>query len=167
MTLEHRILDTLRCQPGLDLGRLHLAIADGRLVTLQGVVHTYADKCAVEDAVLHVPDVAGVRNVLEVRLTIGDYRTDTTLERVLREMIDALARMPPERPRVFVANGWVTLEGTVPYAFQKQLVANAIREVAGVVGISNQIAIEQIAIEQIAIEKERRTERPPLSCATS
>jgi len=157
MTLELRILDTLRSQPGLDLERLHLSIADGGLVTLQGIVRTYADKCAVEDAVLHVPDVAGVRNVLEVRLTIGDYRTDTTLERVLREMIDALARMPSERPRVSVAGGWVTLEGSVTHAFQKQLVANAVREVAGVVGVTNQIAVAM----------ERRAERPPLSCATS
>jgi osmotically-inducible protein OsmY len=157
MTLERRILKTLRSQPGVDLERLHLAIGDGGLVTLQGVVNTYADKCAVEDAVLHVPDVAGVRNALEVRLTIGDYRTDTTLERVLREMIDALARMPPERPRVSVTSGWVTLEGSVPHEFQKQLVANAVREVAGVVGITNQI--------QVATE--RRTERPPLACATS
>jgi osmotically-inducible protein OsmY len=157
MTLERLILDTLRSQAGLDLERLHFTIADGGLVTLQGVVHTYAEKCAVEDAVLHVPDVAVVRNVLEVRLTIGDYRTDTTLERVLREMIDALARMPPERPRVSVTSGWVTLEGTVAHPFQKQVVANAVREVAGVVGITNQIAVAM----------ERRTERPPLACATS
>lgn len=157
MTLERRILDTLCWEPGIDLERLHLAVVDGGLVTLQGVVHTYAEKCAVEEAVLRVPEVAGVRNALEVRLTIGDYRTDATLERVLREMIDALARMPSERPRVSVSRGWVTLEGTVAHAFQKQLVANAVREVAGVVGITN----------QIAIDKERRTKRPPLSCITS
>src|SRR5690349_3291902 len=42
--------------------------------------------------------------------------------------------MPSERPRVSVLNGWVTLEGTVSHAFQKQLLANAIREVTGVVG---------------------------------
>ena len=157
MTLEPLVADTLRAQPGIDPARLRFTISGDGIVTLEGVVHTYADKCTVEEALLRVPDVWGVRNLLEVRLTIGDYRTDATLERVLREMIDSLARMPAELPRVSVRNGWVTLEGTVPYAFQKQLVANAIREVAGVVGITN----------QIAIEKERRAERPPLSRATS
>jgi osmotically-inducible protein OsmY len=157
MTLEQQILDALSWEPNVDRERLWVAVGMSGLVTLHGVVHTYSDKCAVEEAVLRVPGVTGVRNALEVRLTIGDYRPDTTLERVLREMIDALARMPAERPRVTVSHGWVTLEGTVSHAFQKQLVANAVREVAGVVGITN----------RIAIEKERRTERPPLSCAIS
>lgn len=157
MTLAPLVVDTLHAQPGIDPARLRFTISGDGIVTLEGVVHTYADKCTAEEALLRVPDILGVRNLLEVRLTIGDYRTDATLERVLREMIDSLARMPADRPRATVANGWVTLTGTVPHAFQKQLVANAVREVAGVIGISN----------QIAVERERRAERPPLSCATS
>ena len=156
MTLERRILETLRGQPGLDVERVKLAVSDTGRVTLDGIVPTYADKCAVEEAVARIPDVAGVRNHLEVRLTIGDYRPDDTLERVLREMVDCLARMPADRPRVSVLNGWVTLEGMVQYPFQKQLVENAVREVAGVLGITNRIAIEK-----------RRTKRPPLSVITS
>ncbi len=157
MKLAPLVADTLRSQPGIDPARLRFTISGDGVVTLEGVVHTYADKCTAEEALLRVPDVFAVWNLLEVRLTIGDYRTDATLERVLRELIDSLARMPSERPRVSVLNGWVTLEGTVSHAFQKQLLANAIREVAGVVGISNQIAVGQ----------ERRTDRPPLPCATS
>lgn len=157
MTLAPLVVDTLRAQPGIDPGRLRFTISGDGIVTLEGIVHTYADKCMAEEALLRVPDICGVRNLLEVRLTVGDYRTDATLERVLRELIDSLARMPADRPRMSVNQGWVTLEGTVAHPFQKQLVANAVREVAGVVGITN----------QIAIEKERRTERPPLACATS
>lgn len=157
MTLAPLIVDTLRAQPGIDPARLRFTVSGDGIVTLEGVVHTYADKCTAEEALLRVPDVWGVRNLLEVRLTIGDYRTDATLERVLRDLMDSLARMPADRPSVSVHHGWVTLEGTVTHPFQKQLVANAIREVAGVVGITN----------QIAIESERRAARPPLSCATS
>ena len=157
MTLAPLVAGTLRAQPGIDPARLRFTISGDGIVTLEGVVHTYGDKCTAEEALLRVPDVWGVRNLLEVRLTIGDYRSDATLERVLRELIDSLARMPADRPRATVHHGWVTLEGTVAHPFQKQLVANAIREVAGVVGITN----------QIAIERERRAERPPLSCATS
>lgn len=141
MTLQRRILDRLSWEPGIDVRRLNIAAGDSGLVTLQGVVHTYAEKCAVEEAVLRVPDVSGVRNVLEVRLTIGDYRPDATLERVLREMIEALARMPPDLPQVSVSNGWVTLEGTVQHLFQKQLIENAVREVAGVRGITNALVV--------------------------
>lgn len=155
MTLERRILDELQDYSSIDTSRIRVtATADG-LVILEGVVHTYAEKCALEENVRTVTGVSGVQNELEVRLTIGDYRTDGTLRRVLQDMVDGLARMPAERPRVSVADGWVTLEGIVAHAFQKLLVENTIREVAGVRGITN----------RVEIERERRTLRPPLSSA--
>ena len=145
MTLERRILDELQNQSSIDTTRTRVtATADG-LVTLDGVVHTYAEKCALEENVRTVPGVSGVQNELEVRLTIGDYRTDGTLRRVLEAMLDGLARMPAERPRVSVTEGWVTLEGSVPHAFQKVLVENTVREVAGVRGITNWIEIQKKA----------------------
>lgn len=140
-TLQRRILDELQSDPAVDTTRIRTSVANGGLVALDGIVHTYADKCRIEEIAKRVRGVAVVRNGLEVRLTIGDYRTDATLERVLREMLDCLARMPAERPRVAVSNGWVTLEGSVPQAFQKQLVENAVREVAGVRGMTNRIEV--------------------------
>src|SRR5687767_2403350 len=136
-TLRKAILDGLTLHPGIDARRMRISAAENGIVTLEGAVPTYADKCCIEDIVRGVPGVTGVQNHIEVRLTIGDYRTDTTLERVLRDMFECLARMPPERPRVSVASGWVTLDGNVTSAFQKQLVENAVREVAGVRGITN------------------------------
>ena len=65
--------------------------------------------------------------------------------------------MPPERPGVSVAGGWVTLEGNVATAFQRQLVENAVRGVAGVRGITN----------LLTVMIERRAERPPLASSTS
>ena len=149
MTLEGRILGELQNHSSIDTSRIRVtATADG-LVTLEGVVHTYAEKCALEENVRTVPGVSGVENELEVRLTIGDYRPDGTLQRVLQDILDGLARMPAERPYVSVVDGWVTLEGSVPHAFQKLLVENTFREVAGVRGITN----------RIEVEKEQRTER--------
>jgi osmotically-inducible protein OsmY len=49
--------------------------------------------------------------------------------------------MPPERPRVSVSDGWVTLEGTVQREFQRQLIEKAVREVAGVRGITNALVV--------------------------
>jgi osmotically-inducible protein OsmY len=155
MTLERRILDELQNHSLIDTSRIRVtATADG-LIFLEGVVHTYAEKCALEEDVRTVAGVSGVQNELEVRLTIGDYRTDGTLRRVLQDMLDGLARMPAERPRVSVVDGWVTLEGTVQHAFQKLLVEKTVREVAGVRGLTN----------RVEIEKERRALRPPLSSA--
>jgi len=155
MTLERRILDELQGNSSIDASRIRVTAAANGIVTLDGIVRTYAEKCSLEENLRVIPGVTGVQNELVVRITIGDYRPDGTLRRVLHNILEGLARMPAERPRVSVVDGWVTLEGSVPHAFQKLLVENTIREVAGVRGITN----------RIEIERERRTERPPLSFA--
>lgn len=139
--LQRRLRSALRWNPAIDLTRIAVSVDDAGRVTLEGSVPTYADKCLIEEAVKRVPGVAGVRNRIEVRLTIGDYRTDATLERVLGDLFEFLSRMPPERPRALVANGWVTLEGSVLWPHQKQLIERAVREIAGVRGITNRLIV--------------------------
>ena len=139
--IRHRILSDLQVEAAVDPAGIEISVGEDGLVTLDGVVHTYAEKCCIEENIRRVPGVAAVRNGLEVRLTIGDYRTDATLQRVVREMLESLARMPPERPSVSVSNGWVTIAGTVQRDFQRQLIEKAVREVAGVRGITNQLVV--------------------------
>jgi osmotically-inducible protein OsmY len=141
--LQRRLRTALRWHPGIDATRVALSVDGGSRVTLEGSVTTYADKCSVEEAVKGVSGVAGVRNRLAVRLTIADYRTDTALERILADLFEFLSRMPPERPRATVANGWVTIDGTVLRPDQKQLIEKAVREIAGVKGITNRLVVER------------------------
>ena len=141
--LRRRLRSALRWHPGIDANRVEISVDDAGRVTLEGSVPTYADKCSVEDALKQVPGVSGLRNRIEVRLTIGDYRSDATLERVLADLFEFLSRMPPERPRATVKNGWVTLEGSVSWPYQKQLIEKAVREIAGVKGITNRLIVQR------------------------
>jgi osmotically-inducible protein OsmY len=135
------ILDELRWDASVDATRIDLHFIE-TVAVLKGAVRTYAAKCRAEEIVKRMPGVSGVRNRIEVRITIGDYRTDSTLERVAREVLECLARLPEERPVASVASAWVTLEGTVDWAFQKRLAEESIRTIAGVKGITNQIHIK-------------------------
>ena len=146
--LQRRLKSALRWHPGIDTARIAISVDGVGRVTLEGSVPTYADKCAIEEAVKSVPGVAGIRNRVDVRLTIGDYRTDAALERILRDLFEFLARMPPERPRATVVNGWVTIEGTVLRPDQKQLIERAVREIAGVKGITNRLVVERAGRRQ-------------------
>lgn len=141
--LRRRLEGALRWHPGIDADRVAISVDDAGRVTLEGSVPTYADKCSVEDALKQIPGVSGMRNHIEVRLTIGDYRTDATLERVLADLFEFLSRMPPERPRATVRKGWVTLEGDVLWPHQKRLIENAVREIAGVKGITNRLVVQR------------------------
>ncbi len=141
--LQRRLRNALRWHPGIEASRVAISVDGAGRVTLEGSVPTYADKCSLEDVVKCVPGVAGVRNRLDVRLTIADYRTDAALERILADLFEFLSRMPPERPRASVTDGWVTIDGTVLRPDQKQLIEKAVREIAGVKGITNRLVVER------------------------
>jgi Predicted periplasmic or secreted lipoprotein len=98
--LQRRVLDELEWDSAVDTSRMQISVDRGSQVTLHGAVHTLKEKCRVEDLVKRIRGVAGVFNRLEVRLSIGDYRTDATLARVLGELFDCLAQMPEQRPRI-------------------------------------------------------------------
>jgi osmotically-inducible protein OsmY len=148
--LQRRLKHALRWHPGIDASRVAISVDGVGRVTLEGSVPTYADKCSVEETVKTIPGVAGVRNRVEVRLTIADYRTDAALERILADLFEFLSRMPPERPRASVMNGWVTIEGSVSWPHQKLLIEKAVREIAGVKGITNRLIVERIARQKRA-----------------
>jgi len=147
--LQRRLKSALRWHPGIDIARIAMSVDGVGRVTLEGSVPTYADKCSIEEAVKRVPGVAGVRNRVEVRVTIADYRTDAALEGILSDLFEFLSRMPPERPRTTVVNGWVTIEGSVVWPHQKQLIEKAVREIAGVKGITNRLVVERTARRQV------------------
>jgi len=151
--LQRRVKGALRWHPGIESARVAISVDGVGRVTLEGSVPTYADKCAIEEAVKSVPGVAGVRNRMDVRLTIADYRTDASLERILGDLFEFLSRMPPERPRATVVNGWVTIDGSVAGSHQKQLIEKAVREIAGVKGITNRLVVEHAARKQARATK--------------
>jgi osmotically-inducible protein OsmY len=141
-SMVERILEELSADPRMDAARIHVSAGYGGTATLDGSVCSYAQKCWAEEIARGVPGVTAVTNELEVRLTIGDYRTDAMLLHVVREVLDALCSMPDVRPAVAVREGWITLTGAVDWPFQKQGAAESIRQIAGIRGITNDIRVE-------------------------
>jgi osmotically-inducible protein OsmY len=133
------VVGALRRDPVIDAARIAVLI-DDTAVILGGAVRTYAEKCLAEEIARKVRGAAAVVNELEVRITVGDYRTDATLERVLREVFESLAGFD-ERPAVSVSRGWITLDGSVVWSFQKQLAEQVVRHIAGVRGITNRVGV--------------------------
>src|ERR1043166_6276587 len=80
--LERSVIDELTWDPRIDASKVSVS-ADGATVTLGGIVHSYTEKVHAETLARRVRGVADVRNVLDVKLTIGDYRTDATLQHVV------------------------------------------------------------------------------------
>ena len=141
-TIANHVRDAIRWDPRLDFTKTDVQIVNG-VAVLTGTVGTLLQRGWCQEIVQRVRGITGVNNQLEVRPCIGDYRTDETLQRLIPDLIDALAGLPAVRPDVTVRDGWVTLRGSVRWWFQKELVENAITGIAGVRGIANLLTIDR------------------------
>jgi osmotically-inducible protein OsmY len=116
-----------------------VAVKDG-VVTLSGFVHSYWEKDAAEKAAKRVYGVKGVANDIEVKLTWT--RTDPEIAREAVQELQSHVSLPADKLKVTVRNGWVTLEGTVDWQYQKTLAESAVKKLKGVVGVTNNIEVK-------------------------
>ena len=116
-----------------------VAVKNG-VVTLSGFVPSYWEKDAAEKAVKRVFGVRGVANDIQVKL--GSERTDPELARDAVQALQSHVSVPADRVKVIVKNGWVTLEGTVDWQYQKIAAESAVKSLRGVLGITNKIEVK-------------------------
>jgi len=116
-----------------------VAVKDG-VVTLSGFVHSYWDKDAAEKAVKRVYGVRGVANDIEVKPS--STRTDPEIARDAVHELESHVSIPSDKIKVTVKNGWVTLEGSVDWQYQKTLAESAVKKLRGVIGIINNIEVK-------------------------
>jgi osmotically-inducible protein OsmY len=129
----------LEWDPSSDARNIAVAVKNG-VVTLIGHVPTYSDKWRAENIAKRVAGVTAIANEIEVKLT--DARTDADIAESARMALKLDSRVPAESVKVVVSNGWVTLEGKVPYYYQKSTAESDVRYLAGVKGVTNAIVVE-------------------------
>jgi osmotically-inducible protein OsmY len=131
----------LRWDPDIDATDIAVAVKGG-VVTLTGFVHSYMHKWQAESDVKRVSGVTGVANDIEVRLPAGGERPDPEIAR------DAVAALHKELPyssqnmKAVVNNGWITLEGSAEWNYQRTRAEDAVRRVKGIKGVVNLITMK-------------------------
>jgi osmotically-inducible protein OsmY len=141
LTIKQDVEAELQWEPSVNAAAIGVAVKDG-IVTLTGRVPTYVEKMAAARAAARVTGVKAVANELEIGLLPTDQRSD---EDIARSVANALAwntSIPPDRVKAQVSHGWVTLEGTVEWYYQKEAAERAVRPVRGVKGITNSIMVK-------------------------
>ena len=127
----------LEWEPEINAREIGVAASDG-VVTLTGFVKTYAEKLAAERAAKRVYGVQAVANDLHVKL--GDERTDSEIAKDALHALQSHTGVPRD-VRVTVRDGFLTLEGTLDWMYQKRAAESAVKYRKGVKGVSNQIHI--------------------------
>ena len=128
----------LEWEPGVDARRIGVSVIDG-VVTLTGQVSSYAERWKAERTVERVTGVRGIANELEVVLT-GEL-SDTEIARAAVDALKWDITVPSDRIKVKVDKGWVTLTGEASWDFQRRAAERAVRNLAGVRGVTNSITV--------------------------
>lgn len=138
--LQNHVIAELRWEPGIDSSRIGVAVQKG-VIELSGHVRTFAERLAAEAAVKRVRGVAAIANELQVDLVAHHVRSDADIAQAVLAALRWNVHIPDGRIKVSVSKGWITLEGTVPAAYQRQAAERAVEDLTGVTGVTNKIAI--------------------------
>ena len=138
--IQRDVLSELKWDARVQPNEIGVAVKNG-VVTLTGWVDTYIKKWAAEDAAHKVRGVKAVANDIEVRLPTESERTDADIAAAVVRTLEWDSLLPVDRIKVTVTKGWVTLEGEVPWSYQRSDAERLARQITGVRGVTNQIAV--------------------------
>lgn len=141
MLLRQNILDELDFEPSVDAAHIGVSVANS-VVTLSGIVGSYAEKLAAEKAARRVKGVTAIAEEIKVRYP-GDSKTSDT--EIAQRAVDILhwnAVVPPDSIQIQVQDGWVALSGKVDWHYQRAAAESAVRKLSGVVGVVNSITVQ-------------------------
>lgn len=139
--LKKDILAELTWDPTVKATDVGVIVKDG-VVTLTGHPGSYAEKHAVERAVQRVEGVKALAIEIEVRLSAAHERSDADIATAVERALEWNVLVPDNKVHPKVEKGWVTLSGEVAWDYQRRAAEKAVRDLVGVVGVTNRVKVE-------------------------
>jgi osmotically-inducible protein OsmY len=147
--LQKDVQDAIKWEPLLNAAEIGVSVKDG-VVTLTGTVDNYSKKTEAENAAKSVIGVKAVVEKIEVKFNTDWAKKDDN--EIATEILNAWKwnwRIPNNKVKVKVENGWVTLEGELEWNSQKDAAKDSIKNLMGVIGVSNNITIRSETHDEI------------------
>jgi osmotically-inducible protein OsmY len=138
--LQHDVQAELEWEPSVNASQIGVSAKDG-VATLTGYVSHYAEKIAADRAAKRVYGVKAVANDIEVHLVGTAHRTDSDIASAAVNALTWDTSVPEDRVKVTVRNGWITLDGSLDWQYQKESAERAVRNLIGVMGVTNEITV--------------------------
>jgi osmotically-inducible protein OsmY len=143
--IKEAVTKELKWDTRVDEAAIGVAVTGG-VVTLTGAVNSWGKKISAQEAAHRVAGVLDVANDIAVKPTGSHVRTDTDIALAVRSVLEWDVFIPDDRIRSTVAGGWVTLEGEVDYWTSSADADRAVRNLAGVLGVTNRIEVKQARV---------------------
>jgi osmotically-inducible protein OsmY len=128
----------LQWDPCIDDKRIGVIVNHG-VVTLTGESEHLAARCAAQEIAKRVAGVRAIAN--EIKDKLSGVRSDTEIalaaaNSLRRHVATCNAHIMP-----VVQDGWITLKGHVPFAFQKDAAGYVLRHLIGVKMLINDLTV--------------------------
>lgn len=128
------------------VGRVEIGVAvNNGVVTLSGQVDSYPKKSAALRATERVTGVRAIADELKTILSSSSIRSDTDIAHVVADALRWDIQVPEEKIKARVDDGWVWLDGDVEWEYERAAAEDAVRNLTGVRGVSNDIRIKKRA----------------------
>jgi osmotically-inducible protein OsmY len=162
--IQQSVLNELRWDTRVEAAEIGVEVRGG-IVTLTGTVPNWGKRVAAAEAAHHVYGVLDVANDVEVKMPGTPGRTDTEIAQAIRHALFWDVFVPEDKIRSTVSRGVVVLEGTVSTQAQREDAERAVRNLAGVRSVRNQIEVEPVSVSAASLRRsiedalERRADR--------
>lgn len=140
--LQKAVLAELNWEPKIVAAHIGVTAENGT-VTLSGTVESYGQKHAAEMAVGRVKGVRAIAEEIKVKLPYEIQRSDADIATAAVDRLAWDTGTPNEAVKVKVEGGWITLTGEVEWHYQMEAAEREVRNLLGVVGVSNLITIKR------------------------
>jgi osmotically-inducible protein OsmY len=148
--LQTDVQNAIKWEPLLNAAEIGVIVKDG-VVTLTGVVDSYAKKLEAESAAKKVIGVKALVENIEVKIPNSWTKTSAEIASEVLVALKSNLSVPKDKVTVKVEDGWVSLEGELAWNYQKEAAKNAVNYLTGVKGVTNNIKIKSETHD--AIEK--------------
>jgi osmotically-inducible protein OsmY len=152
--LQTDVQNAIKWEPLLNAAEIGVTAKDG-IVSLTGVVDSYAKKMEAENAAKKVIGVKALVEKIEVKFPNSWTKTNAEIANEVLTALKSSLSVPTDKVTVIVEDGWVTLGGELPWNYQKEAAKSAVNYLTGVRGVTNNIKIKpesHDAIEQKDVE---------------
>jgi osmotically-inducible protein OsmY len=150
--LRTDVVRELEWDSRVDAANIGVAVSQ-RVVTLTGRARSYAEKIAAQRAAHRVPGVLDVANDIQVLAAEEMSRTDTELAKAVRHTLEWDVLVPDQRIASTVADGCVTLEGTVDLLRERHDAERAVRGLTGVREMHNKLVVETREVDPATVRR--------------
>ncbi len=136
--LRTAVLREIEWRPDIHSQDINVKVS-GSAVALSGFVDRFTERASAEKAAKSVRGVISIANDIEVR---PSNRTDPEIAGDVQQVLKSHAMVPETNITATVREGFVTLEGTVEWNYQKTAAVEAAESVRGVRDVWNRLTVK-------------------------